>query len=185
MTPSRGPSADSPTRYPLRVTNAPLAHMCAVCRQPLSLVQRWDTENVKTEEWLHAEPADHEAQPVPRLDMDENLLQPVCDFCGTASPLATSWLYPVAAFAIQAASDTRTYEGVDDGEGWGACAKCHDLIEKDARDLLAARTAAIMSRRSGQQFDEVLEMVRPIQALFFTNRTGPAIPAREYLGPDR
>lgn len=162
----------------------PIAHVCATCRQPLTYALEWDDNKHESSRWLHGEPADHDADPVPRADMNESQLNPVCDFCNTSSDLATSWVYPAAAFSISGSDGTTSRANVDDGEGWGACAKCHTLIEADNREALAARAASIAERRDpSRSFEDYLMFTRQAHGFFFASRTGPAFPAREFTGP--
>ena len=186
-----GVSAASLTLFPVTTpppSSMPVAHICAVCRQPLSFTQQWDG-GVEMTAWVHSGPVDHETQPVPRVESDEARLQPVCDFCGTQSDVGTSWVYPARAFEMTGANETESLTQVDDGEGWGACARCHRLIEADQRDALATRAANIAMRRQGLEagderaFQQMMGAVRQAHELFFATRSGPAFPAREFTGP--
>lgn len=152
-------------------------HICATCRQPLSQV-RYDTGD---SEWRHGNETttDHPAQPVPRAEMDERLLQPVCDFCMTISTREASWVYPTQEFEVQ--DDTGHTWNIDDGQGWGACSTCHRLIEAEKWDQLAARAATLGEKRHpGVPFETLQERSALAHRAFQMARDGQAIPASEY-----
>ena len=154
-------------------------HICATCRQPLSHVQPSDGAPGF---WKHGvEPVDHPAAPVPRREMDEEHLKPVCDFCTTPGNRETSWVYPTQPFEVQD-EDTGQVFNIDDGQGWGACAACHKLIQTGNPDALAARSATLREKRNpGVRFEKVLEPTRAAHETFFLAYTGaPPVPATEY-----
>lgn len=134
-------------------------------------------------EWRHGvEPAGHLVIPIPRAESYEHDLRPVCDFCMTTSDRESSWLYPTEQFHIE--DDDGNVVNIDDGEGWGACARCHRLIEAGNWDALAARAATLMAdRHPDRSYEMCSEVVTVAHSTFQRVRVGDPIPATEYEGP--
>lgn len=151
-------------------------HICATCRQPLSHVRYDDGAT----EWRHGiEPSGHTAQPVPRVEMDEHLLNPLCDFCMTAGTREASWVYPTQEFEVQ--DDSGNTLNIDDGQGWGACKTCYRLIEADNWDALAARAATLAEPRyAGVPYEDLLFRASTAHRAFLMSRNGEPIPATQF-----
>ena len=106
---------------------------------------------------------DHPVDPV-LYDPATMELVGVCDFCSTPGP---RWKYPAHSYVDERAG----YASI--GE-WGACQRCHDLIEKGDD-----RSKRELVRLALERFPEPVRRqmragLAEFQAKFFANRTGPA-----------
>lgn len=155
----------------------PAQHVCAICLEPLSLSVNTDSGETT---YLHGvEPSGHLVVPIPRAENFEHDIKPVCDFCMTTSDRESSWLYPTERFQIE--DDSGKLLNLDDGEGWGACAKCHALIEVDNFNALAARAASIMDRRNPERgYDACEQVVGMAHSTFRQARNGSPCRAVDY-----
>jgi len=160
------------------MNTAPLPHVCRQCHQPLSSVRLAESNDGV---WVHVQPdADHAVDPVPRHEVNESSVLPVCDFCNTPSAMETSWVYGARKFEMHISGEGFDHIGSDDGEGWGACEKCHQLITRGDRTRLAARAATLGEQRGLGSYDFILKHISQSHDIFFSVATGECFPAREY-----
>jgi hypothetical protein len=156
----------------------PLAHVCKVCRQPLTGFTDGATGILS---WLHSNVNDaHEPDPVPRVESNEADLRPVCDFCNTPASVADSWVHPASRFTTHLLGNGINVSSSDDGEGWSACRPCHNLLIVSDFAKLASRSATLLERRTSQKFADVLPFVKEAHGVFQATSTGDSFPAREY-----
>ena len=101
------------------------------------------------------------------------LMAESCDFCGAAN---AAWIYPAASFIMESVP---TKDVGSDG-AWAACGKCHDLIESNDREALAAWALKNFQQRHGalpREYRQVLgERMRSLHIEFWNNRQGKPLP---------
>ena len=94
-----------------------------------------------------------------------------CDFCHSTT---VKWDYPTDDFMQELKNNTPTVEWNSIGD-WAACNTCHDMIEADAREMLATRACKSFIEEYGPSPNDA-EMYRKIRILhdeFFAMRSGP------------
>ena len=89
----------------------------------------------------------------------------ICDFC---SSIPVRWRYPAATFAVSV---------VVFADDWAACDTCHELLERDDRDALLQRSAALAPAPLTELPEGLRQaMIAPIHREFFKYRHGVGVP---------
>lgn len=102
--------------------------------------------------------------------------QPMCDFC-TGRPVC--WSYPCQSYEVPWSPVENVK--MSSTEDWAACHACHTLIQLDAWEELAQRSASVNIALNPNEHSpqERLQLMRSLHAEFRKNRLGT--PTR-YLG---
>lgn len=120
--------------------------------------------------WLHpGGHADHPPDPAPEADAGPSTT--LCDFCNEPQP---AWSYPCIPWV-----DHSTTPANASDDAWLACTGCAALIDADAYQQLAARSAANICRRNGLPATArpaVQQHITHIQLQFRSMRAGPPQP---------
>lgn len=111
-------------------------------------------------------------------EFEQIVVQVVCDFCATPNP---SWEYPAGPFVAPTPSFPTPVDYAS-ADSWGACDKCHALIEADDIKGLVDR-----AMEHHPQVTLLPKKMRPLlrddierfHRRFLAKRTGPARPIQE------
>lgn len=93
----------------------------------------------------------------------------ICDFCSRIPVVAA---YLCRDFVLP-------HTPIGSKGAWAACAACADLIDRDQREALTARSfehAFGLETLSREDQDWYLATMRKLHELFFTHRTGDQVP---------
>lgn len=92
-------------------------------------------------------------------------LTPACDFC---LDVRTRWDYPCKEFVLDEI-------GFASSDGWLACERCAELIEKQLLPELTARAARSWIERMGALMPGQIDQMGQIQQGFFDHREGERV----------
>jgi hypothetical protein len=90
------------------------------------------------------------------------LTPPECDFC---TDNRVRWQYDCGSFEVPE-------RGIASTGGWAACDRCSELVERDDREALAARSMRSWEVRGLPLLPLVLTSIREMQGGFFEHRVG-------------
>lgn len=163
----------------------PPPRYCKICRSPLASRMAKGAFGAMAQ-YAHPAPADHEAVPVPRDDIDPVL--PKCDFCSDPD---TTTIFPTTEGAVSevVGSALRMSEDTVDGQaGWVACAICADMLEHGRYQALRDRAVDAMLKTLplGTPRSQVQKAIVSAHGSFRKMRTGKPgqpWPARQPTSP--
>jgi hypothetical protein len=104
----------------------------------------------------------------------------VCDFCASETDAdRITWEYPAKTFTMFVRFPVATM--YTSHGNWGACVKCHRLIDDGDQEKLVQRSVDVFFANERMDMDNVpipvlvllKTSMRELQDEFFANRTGP------------